>query len=120
MTHESCSFDLNAQQQRVAIAVGVRRNYAQAIAGTLAFGPELIASSAVERHVTVLQRAIQSLAIHETYHQDFTIGRILDYCGKQSAHLFEIKFCVHCIFPLENLGKNKKPAERFAPAGRES
>jgi hypothetical protein len=41
------------------------------------------------------QRPFESLTVHETDHQDLTVGGILHHGGKQAAHLVEIQFRSH-------------------------
>jgi len=97
MADDSCSFDFDAEYNCVAIAVGCGGDDAQAIAGSFAFHPKLVAGAAEESYVALFKRAVESFAVHESEHQDFSVGRILHDRGKQAAHFFEVEFCIHFL-----------------------
>src|SRR6266851_1313575 len=61
---------LHLHQHRVAVAVGRDLLDDQAMAGTLAFEPQLVPRPAEERRVAGLHRLSEGLVIHEAHHQD--------------------------------------------------
>ena len=53
----------------------------------------------------------ERFAVKISEHQDFAGPLVLDYAGDESIEFFKCQ--IHT-----RLQKNRKPAERFAPAGR--
>lgn len=108
MTDDARAFDLHAQQQSVAIAICVGRDYFQPVTGTLAFGPELISRAAEEGDVAFREGELSGLAVHEADHQDFAVGGVLHNCREKAVELIEIEF----VASYKSSQRNKKPAER--------
>jgi hypothetical protein len=119
------SLHFDAQQQGVAVTVGVGRDDLQTVPRTFSLHPKLLARAAEEGYVAFLDRLLQGLAIHKSHHQDCAIARILDDCRDEATHFFEIEFCIHTVLPLADpfladlSRRNKKPAERFRVSGPE-
>lgn len=72
MANDTLSLHFHPHEQRVLIAVGRSRDHTQPVPRSFPFHPKLISGAAVEGHVPFLDRQIQSFAIHEPHHQDFT------------------------------------------------
>ena len=91
MADQSRTFDLDAQEQRVPIAVGVCGNDSQTVTGALALRPKLVAGPAEEGDIAPFEGAFYRLAVHEAHHQHFAVERVLHYRGDETVHLFEVE-----------------------------
>jgi hypothetical protein len=106
---DSGSESLDAQEERVGIAIDAHLAQFEDVAALLPLPPQLISSTAKKDYFTSPPRFLECLGIHEAEHQYFARGRILDDDRKQTAAFVESEFHIP--------SKMKKPAGTFAPAG---
>ena len=85
----------HANQQRIQVAIHAHFAQQQFLAAAFALGPQFPARAAVERDESGRARALQRLAIHESQHQHFAAGIVLDDRRDQAAVLrkVELHFC---------------------------
>ncbi len=79
-------------------------------AGMHALGPQFLARTAVERDESGKTRAFQRFAVHESQHEHFVAGIVLNDRGDQAIVLGKVE--VHFLLP-----KNKKPAGGLRACG---
>jgi hypothetical protein len=92
VTDHPRTLNFNLDHKGIAVAIGARGNYFQAIAGSFALGPKLVASAAVKRHVPQGLSAIPCCIVHEAEHKDFAVAGILHDCWNQALHFVEVNF----------------------------
>ena len=92
MADDTRALNFNLNQKRVAVAIRPCGNDFQAIAGSFAFGPQLVAGSAVKRHVPQGLRAVPCGTVHKAEHQDFAVAGVLHDSWNQALHFVEVNF----------------------------
>src|SRR4051812_35025470 len=101
MAHNSASFNFDAEQEGIAIAIGAGRDDPQPVARTLAFGPQPVSGPAVKRDVALRNRSRESVWVHESHHKDLAVRCVLDYGGNQPGQFAEIKLNIHTFSPKQ-------------------
>src|SRR6202035_3742762 len=90
------AFDLDLEEQRVVIAVGGGRDYAQPVAAGLALHPQLAAGPAPEGDIAALERLLVADFVEKAQHQDLTGLGILHHSRNQTVHLGKVdRYRVH-------------------------
>lgn len=95
MANDACTFDLHLDEKSVAIAICSDGDDFQAVSGSFAFGPELVASPAEECDVAAGQSALEGCFVHKPEHQHLRGAVVLHDGWHQPLHLFEIDLLVH-------------------------
>ena len=90
---------LDLDDHRICIAVGKNFDDVLSVTGFLSFHPILVASAAVKPGLSVAQCVGESLFVHESNHQNFTIFMVLDDGRNQAAHFFKINLSHSCVPP---------------------
>jgi hypothetical protein len=116
MADHSSPLHLDAEKERVAITIGLCGDYAQAIARTFPFRPELVASATEKGHVAFGQGSFERLRIHKSDHENGSVSGVLNHGGQKARQFIEIEICVH---ETSLSRRNKKPAEAHRVSGPE-
>src|SRR5215467_14923327 len=95
MADHASAFYFSANQEAVTVAVGMNRNHSQPVSGSLALGPQLVAGTAEECHISILARAFECKLVHKAQHQDLSRVRILNDGGDKALHLFKVDIGIH-------------------------
>src|ERR1039458_333863 len=116
---EAIALHLDAEKQRVVVAVGGGGDDAQAVAAGLALHPQLLAGAAPEGYKAGFQRFGIAGGIEKTQHQHLARARILHNAGRQAVHLVEVDSSRHFSLILVEIlvWKHEKTRWRRSPAG---
>src|SRR5271165_5141539 len=96
VTHQAVSFNLNAKQQRIVVAVRRRGNNAQAVTAGFALHPQLLARTAPESDEPGFQRFGVADGVEKAQHKHLAGGRILNDSRQQAVHFFKVN--LRCVF----------------------
>src|SRR5205807_2712466 len=112
---------VDADQDRIGVAIDAHFAHAQRVAALFALAPELASCAAVERDLAAGSRRLISFLVHETEHKHFARPRILNDRGNKPIELSEIQ--IHLPSQLKSrphtagaLAKHQDPKKK--PAGR--
>src|SRR4029077_3019159 len=105
----------DAQQYRIAVAIGPGGHHLQTIAGALSLGPQRPAGAAVERHESSAKGLVQRFSIHKAHHQELAGGRVLNDSGRRALHFVELEchwILLTSVPDFQSWAKSKKPGGR--------
>ncbi len=94
MADEAVAFHLDAEEQRVVVAVGGGGDDAQAVAAGLALHPELVAGAAPEGDEAGLERLLVAHFVQEAEHQHLAGLRVLHDAGDEAVGLGKVDLWV--------------------------
>jgi hypothetical protein len=112
MADQTVAFNEDSKQERIPVAIGCGRDYAEAVAGSLTLHPELLACSGKEGYVARFGCFRPGFSIHKSHHKHIAGGVFLNDRWSQPLHFFEIDFHL----PASMKAQTKNPPS-FLPAG---